>query len=101
MKLPAYNNKLLTNVEGETQDFTIGESGVIIGLLRNNMYANKIGTPVQEIISNAKDACIEALRRQILRQCAGQVYQPGHFQGWVRQFRRPTHVSPDLSAMPT
>lgn len=66
MKLPAYNNKLLTNVEGETQDFTIGESGVIIGLLRNNMYANKIGTPVRRLSRMQKMPALKRARRRTI-----------------------------------
>jgi len=63
MKLQAHGNKLETNVENESQDFSIGEIGTIIEILRNRLYTNKIATPVQEYISNAKDACHEAKKK--------------------------------------
>lgn len=45
---------------GEEIVFTIGNSDKIIGLLRHNMYSFPIRTLVQEYVSNALDACIEA-----------------------------------------
>lgn len=60
MKLQSHPNELITNVEEESQDFTIGDASKIIEILRNHLYSRKIGTPIQEIISNCRDACREA-----------------------------------------
>lgn len=60
MRLQEHNNKLETNVEAESQDFSIGDPSVIIAMLRNNMYAYKARTLVQEYLCNARDAMREA-----------------------------------------
>lgn len=60
MRLQEHNNKLETNVEPESQDFSIGDPSVIIAMLRNNMYAYKARTLVQEYLCNARDAMREA-----------------------------------------
>ena len=59
MKMQGHANKLETNIEAETQDFGIGDPSVIIAMLRNNMYAHKVRTLVQEYICNARDAMRE------------------------------------------
>lgn len=56
MRLKEHSNKLETNCESKSQDFSIGESSVIIDILRNRLYEHKIRTSCQEIISNARDA---------------------------------------------
>ena len=38
----------------------IESNPIIMDILSNKMYKNKIGTICREILSNAKDACIEA-----------------------------------------
>jgi hypothetical protein len=52
-------NKLETNAQSVAQDFSIGESSVIIDILRNRLYEHKIRTSIQEIVCNAKDAMRE------------------------------------------
>lgn len=59
MKLAEFNNKLLTNTEGETQAFGVGDASVVIEILRNRLYEFKIQTLVQEYVSNAKDSHTE------------------------------------------
>lgn len=50
------SNKAIT----DTMDFGIGDASVIIEILRNRLYSNPIQTPVQEYISNGRDASREA-----------------------------------------
>lgn len=59
MKLQEHANKLETNVEAESQNFGIGDASVVIEILRNRLYENKIQTLVQEYICNARDAMRE------------------------------------------
>lgn len=59
MKVQAHNNKLETNVETESKSFGIGDASVVIEILRNRLYENKIQTLVQEYICNARDAMRE------------------------------------------
>ena len=60
MKLTKHNNSLETNIQAETQDFSIGDASVIIEILRNRLYKHKVRTLVQEYICNARDAVREA-----------------------------------------
>lgn len=61
MKLNSHANALSTNVEEmASQDFGIGDTSVIIDILRNRMYEHKVRTLVQEYICNARDAQREA-----------------------------------------
>lgn len=60
MKLHDHNNNLITNVKDEANDFGIGNASVVIEILRNHLYENKIQTSVQEYICNARDAMREA-----------------------------------------
>lgn len=60
MKMQEHANKLLTNVtDAPTQNFGIGDASVVIEILRNRLYENKIQTLVQEYICNARDAMRE------------------------------------------
>lgn len=59
MRLQEHANKLETNVEAESQNFGIGDASVVIEILRNRLYENKIQTLVQEYICNARDAMRE------------------------------------------
>lgn len=59
MKMQEHNNKLQTNVESETQNFGIGDASVVIEILRNRLYENKVQTLTQEYICNARDAMRE------------------------------------------
>ena len=42
MKLAKHNNALKTNVETESQNFGIGDTSVVIEILRNRLYKHKI-----------------------------------------------------------
>jgi hypothetical protein len=59
MKLTQNNNTLETNSTGESKSFGIGNASVVIEILRNKLYENKIQTLVQEYICNARDAMRE------------------------------------------
>jgi hypothetical protein len=59
MKIQEHSNKLETNVEAESQNFGIGDASVVIEILRNRLYQNKVQTLVQEYICNARDAMRE------------------------------------------
>src|ERR1035437_806151 len=59
MKLAAHNNALETNTEVVSQDFGIGDIGVLIGMLRKNVYQHRIRTLVQEYMCNGRDAARE------------------------------------------
>lgn len=60
MKLVQEAKTLKTNADFTSQDFTIGDTAVVIEILRNKLYRHKIRTLVQEYISNARDAMREA-----------------------------------------
>ncbi len=59
MKLAAHDNALETNIEVVSQDFGIGDIGVLIGMLRKNVYQHRIRTLVQEYMCNGRDAARE------------------------------------------
>lgn len=59
MRIQEHANKLETNVEAESQNFGIGDASVVIEILRNRLYENKVQTLVQEYICNARDAMRE------------------------------------------
>lgn len=59
MRLQGHTNTLETNSESESKSFSIGDASVIIEILRNRLYENKIQTLVQEYICNARDAMRE------------------------------------------
>ena len=54
------SNLLFSNVQGESIPFVIGDSSVIIDIIRKKIYSYPIRTLVQEYLSNAKDSCLEA-----------------------------------------
>lgn len=57
MKLYTKSNKIETSVDLENSlSFGIADQSIIIDFLRNKIYSNKLKTPIQEIISNARDA---------------------------------------------
>lgn len=56
MKIQAHDNQLETNVQSESKEFGIGDASVVIEILRNRLYENKVRTLVQEYICNARDA---------------------------------------------
>lgn len=60
MKLAQTNNKFKSNIDNvESQNFGIGDASVVIDILRNRLYKNKIQTSVQEYICNGRDAMRE------------------------------------------
>lgn len=59
MKIQKHNNTLETNSTGESKSFGIGDASVVIEILRNRLYENKVQTLVQEYICNARDAMRE------------------------------------------
>ena len=61
MLLKQPNSDLLfSNVTGEAIPFSIGDPSVIIDIIRKKIYSYPIRTAVQEYLSNAKDAVVEA-----------------------------------------
>jgi hypothetical protein len=56
MEIQSHQNSLETNVKGENHEFVIGNASVVIDILRNRLYANKIQTLAQEYLSNCRDA---------------------------------------------
>jgi hypothetical protein len=60
MKINNHTNSLRTNVTNDTTDFAIGDASVVIDILRNRLYQNKIQTLVQEYVCNARDAMRES-----------------------------------------
>jgi hypothetical protein len=48
-----------TNSNGQSMDFTIGDVGVAISILRSKLYSKPIQTLVQEYLCNARDAARE------------------------------------------
>lgn len=59
MKLTKHENQVKTNFKAESQNFGIGDPGVIIEILRNKLYKNKIQVLVQEYLCNGRDAMRE------------------------------------------
>jgi hypothetical protein len=66
MKLENSLNNHSTNQPNQSYDFQIGDSSVIIEILRHKIYKNPIRTLVQEYICNARDACREAKKEDHL-----------------------------------
>jgi len=54
------NDLLFSTLKGESIPFSIGDSSVIIDIIRKKIYSYPIRTLVQEYLSNARDSCIEA-----------------------------------------
>lgn len=60
MKLAQTTNNFKSNIENvQSQNFGIGDASVVIEILRNRLYKNKIQTLVQEYICNGRDAMRE------------------------------------------
>lgn len=61
MKLSTPDSNLIySSIQGTSIPFSIGDSSVIIDIIRKKIYSNPISTLVQEYLCNARDACIEA-----------------------------------------
>lgn len=76
MKLTKHNNKLETNIQSESQNFSIGDASVIIEILRNRLYKHKIRTLVQEYICNGRDAMREVNSKESLQIIAPTILEP-------------------------
>lgn len=57
---PQENDLVFSNVAGEAIPFSIGDPSIIIDIIRKKIYSNPVSTMVQEYLSNARDACVEA-----------------------------------------
>ena len=61
MRLDTEQNSLIySSVIGTTIPFDIGDPAIIIDIIREKIYSHPLQTMVQEYLSNAKDACLEA-----------------------------------------
>ncbi len=61
MKLQNETKEFKSNVDqSDSIQYGIKDMGFVLDLLRNRLYSNKIRTPVQEYISNARDSVREA-----------------------------------------
>lgn len=59
MRITSNGSEIKTNVEDTSVDFSIGDPAVIIEILRNKLYSDKIKVVVQEYLSNARDGMRE------------------------------------------
>lgn len=57
---PQSEDLVFSNIKGESIPFAIGDSSVIIDIIRKRIYSHPIRTLVGEYLSNGRDACIEA-----------------------------------------
>ncbi len=76
MKLVNDKNTLKTNFKGESENFGIGDASVVIEILRNRLYKNKIQTLVQEYCSNARDAMREIDSDKPIRVSVPSLIEP-------------------------
>lgn len=60
MKHNVTKSTSVSNTINETIDFKIGDAAVVIDILRNKLYSDKIRVVAQEYLSNARDAMREA-----------------------------------------
>ena len=51
---------VFSTIKGESIPFAIGDSSVIIDIIRKRIYSHPIRTLVGEYLSNGRDACVEA-----------------------------------------
>lgn len=76
MKIQGHDNSLQTNSQSESKNFGIGDASVVIEILRNRLYENKIQTLVQEYICNARDAHREIGKSNNFRITVPTVLEP-------------------------
>ena len=78
MKLNSHSNALRTNVKTTGQDFGIDQQDmpVIIEILRNRLYKNKVRVIVQEYICNGRDAMREIGNTEPIKVQAPTVFKP-------------------------
>ena len=57
---PQIEDLIFSNITGESIPFNIGDSSVIIDIIRKRIYSYPIRTMVGEYLSNGRDACFEA-----------------------------------------
>lgn len=60
MKINSKNENTESNFKSEEIGFEIGNQDIVLGILFDKLYADKILVPVQEYLSNARDAMREA-----------------------------------------
>jgi len=60
LQKPQKTNLVFSSLEGESIPFSIGDSSVIIDIIRKRIYSTPLQTLVGEYLCNARDACIEA-----------------------------------------
>jgi Histidine kinase-, DNA gyrase B-, and HSP90-like ATPase len=60
MKLQNVAKNFKTNAQFTSEEFSIGDASIVMSILRDKLYKNKIQVLVQEYISNARDAMREA-----------------------------------------
>lgn len=59
MKIQDKKEKIDKNFDAKSMDFSIGDHSMVMGLIYDKLYADKILVPVQEYLSNARDAMRE------------------------------------------
>jgi hypothetical protein len=60
MRISSSETSLQSNAKGDSIDFSIGDPSVIIEILRNKLYSDKVTVVVQEYLSNARDSMRQA-----------------------------------------
>lgn len=60
MKIEDKKDNVISNFEAEEIGFEIGNQDIVLGILFDKLYTDKILVPVQEYLSNARDAMREA-----------------------------------------
>lgn len=77
MKLAQTTNNFKSNMDNvKTQNFGIGDASVVIDILRNRLYKNKIQTLVQEYICNGRDAMREIDSKKDIQIIAPTRFSP-------------------------
>jgi len=77
MKLATNKNNFKSNIDNvQSQNFGIGDASVVIDILRNRLYKNKIQTLVQEYICNGRDAMREIDSQQDIDIIAPTRFSP-------------------------
>lgn len=58
------NNPSFSNLKGPKNGFQLSDASLIMEILRDSFYADKIETPIKEILCNARDAMREAKNKK-------------------------------------
>jgi hypothetical protein len=59
MKVSSSTAEVVSNISSESIDFSIGSPEMVINIMRNKLYSDKIRVVVQEYLCNARDAMRE------------------------------------------